>query len=59
MENMATEIHHWINLAIVLFLPAGIGKNAQIKFAADFAHLLAFPPGWLSSFLFTKAKSAL
>lgn len=33
--------------AIALFLPAGIGENAQVKFPADLAHLLSFPLGWL------------
>lgn len=33
--------------AITLFLPAGIGENAQVKFPADLAHLLSFPLGWL------------
>jgi hypothetical protein len=34
-----------------LFMPPQIGENAQIKFSADLAHLLAFPLGWLSSWL--------
>jgi hypothetical protein len=46
---------HWISagilfgmFAVVLFVPAGPGESAEIKFSADLAHLLAFPLGWLS-----------
>ena len=35
--------------AIAIFLPAGTGESASMKFSADLAHLLAFPLGWLSS----------
>ena len=41
--------------AVVMFLPAGANENARMKFSADLAHLLAFPLGWLSSYLFTKS----
>ena len=34
---------------IALFIPTAAGQNAQVKFAADLAHLLAFPLGWLSA----------
>jgi len=34
-------------LTIALLMPASGGQSAQIKFAADLAHLLAFPIGWL------------
>ncbi len=34
-----------------LFVPAAVGENAQIKFSADLAHLLAFPLGWFSSLI--------
>jgi hypothetical protein len=33
---------------IAMFMPTVVGENAQIKFSADLAHLLAFPLGWLS-----------
>jgi hypothetical protein len=36
---------------ITLFMPAAAGENAQIKFSADLAHMLAFPLGWLSSLI--------
>jgi hypothetical protein len=36
---------------VVLFTPAAAGVNAQIKFSADLAHLLAFPLGWLSAWI--------
>ena len=39
---------------VVLFIPAAAGENAQIKFSADLAHLLAFPLGWLSSLISKK-----
>ncbi len=52
--NWVSGIVLLILFAVALFLPAGAGENAEIKFSADFAHLLAFPLGWLSSFLFTR-----
>jgi signal transduction histidine kinase len=36
---------------VALLLPAGAGENAQVKFSADLAHLMAFPLGWISSFI--------
>jgi hypothetical protein len=39
---------------ITLLMPAAAGENAQIKFSADLAHLLAFPLGWFSSLLGSK-----
>jgi hypothetical protein len=36
---------------IILFTPAAVGENAQIKFSADLAHVLAFPLGWFSNLL--------
>ncbi len=36
---------------ITLFMPAAAGENAQVKFSADLAHLLAFPLGWFSSLI--------
>jgi hypothetical protein len=39
---------------INLFIPAAAVENAQIKFSADLAHLLAFPLGWFSSLLGSK-----
>jgi hypothetical protein len=55
--NWISGIVLFTMFAVVLFLPPGVGENAEIKFSADFAHLLAFPLGWLSSFLFTKDRS--
>lgn len=34
---------------VALFIPAAVGENAQIKFSADLAHMLAFPLGWFSA----------
>jgi hypothetical protein len=36
---------------IILFMPAAVGENAQVKFSADLAHLLAFPLGWFSNLI--------
>lgn len=36
---------------IILFMPAAVGENAQVKFSADLAHMLAFPLGWFSSLI--------
>jgi hypothetical protein len=43
--------------AITLFMLPQIGENAQIKFSADLAHLLAFPLGWLAGWDFSKPSS--
>lgn len=49
---------NWVSGGILLavflvafLLPPGIGVNAQAKFSADLAHLMAFPLGWLSSLI--------
>ena len=42
---------------VVLFLPPRVGEDEAIKFSADLAHLMAFPLGWLSSFLKMKETS--
>lgn len=52
--NWVSGILLFSMFAVALFVPAGASENAQIKFSADFAHLLAFPLGWLASILFTK-----
>lgn len=39
---------------IMPFMPAAAGENAQIKFSADMAHMLAFPLGWFSSLIGSK-----
>ena len=41
---------------IILFMPAAVGENAQVKFSADLAHLLAFPLGWFSSLIGKNSK---
>jgi hypothetical protein len=55
--NWVSGLILFIMFVVALFLPAGAGESAEIKFSADFAHLLAFPLGWLSSFLFTKGQA--
>jgi hypothetical protein len=55
--NWVSGLILFIMFAVALFLPAGAGESAEIKFSADFAHLLAFPLGWLSSFLFTRGQA--
>jgi hypothetical protein len=52
--NWVSGILLFAMFILALFLPPGAGEKAAMKFSADFAHLLAFPLGWLSSFLFTK-----
>jgi hypothetical protein len=52
--NWVSGMLLFIMFAVYMFLPPGEGERAAMKFSADFAHLLAFPLGWLSSFLFTK-----
>jgi hypothetical protein len=41
---------------ITLFMPAAVGENAQIKFSADLAHMLAFPLGWFGSLIGKNSK---
>lgn len=41
-----------------LLLPADAGESAQVKFSADLAHLMAFPLGWLSSFITLRRRPA-
>ena len=36
---------------IALFIPAIQTNNSSIKFSADMVHLIAFPSGWISSYL--------
>jgi uncharacterized membrane protein SirB2 len=52
--NWVSGLLLFIMFAVYLFLPPGTGERAAMKFSADFAHLLAFPLGWLSSFFLTK-----
>lgn len=52
--NWVSGIFLFLIFAMYIFLPSGAGKGAAMKFSADLAHLLAFPLGWLSSFLFAK-----
>ncbi len=55
--NWVSGIILFIIFAVYLFLPPGASERAAMKFSADFAHLLAFPFGWLSSFLFAKSRT--
>lgn len=43
-----------VGFLIAFLLPPGEGEDPQIKLSADLAHLIAFPLGWLSGFLFRK-----
>jgi len=52
----------WISLVLILgglvfafFLPPGQGEAELVKILADIAHLLAFPLGWLSLGIRTRA----
>jgi hypothetical protein len=44
---------------IALLIPAASGQDAQVKFSADLAHLLAFPLGWLSAGLGRERRNKL
>jgi hypothetical protein len=45
-------------LLIALFLPSRAGVSSAIELADDLAHLIAYPLGWLSAFVFEiKSKS--
>jgi hypothetical protein len=44
----------FVLFVINLFMPATVGENAEVKFSADLAHLLAFPLGWFSSLIGSK-----
>lgn len=41
-----------IFLIIALFLPAQAEEAQAVKLSADLAHLIAFPLGWMSAYLF-------
>jgi hypothetical protein len=43
-----------IYLIISLFLPPQAGMTLAIKTSDDLAHLLAFPLGWITAYLFKK-----
>jgi hypothetical protein len=39
-------------LIAVLFIPPVAGETKAVKLSADLAHLIAFPLGWMSAYLF-------
>jgi hypothetical protein len=41
---------------LAFFRSPASGQAASVKFSADLAHLLAFPLGWLSSYLFSSPR---
>jgi hypothetical protein len=52
---------NWVSAGVVLlfflislFIPASTLQDASQKFSADLVHLIAFPTGWVSSFLSAK-----
>lgn len=47
--NLVSGVAFIAMFVIALLLPAAAGENAQLKFTADLAHILAFPLGWLSA----------
>jgi hypothetical protein len=55
--NWASGAILFLVFLIALFLPARAGESAEIKFSADFAHLMAFPFGWFSSFVGVRRSS--
>jgi len=45
-------------LIISLFLPPRPGETQAVKLSADMAHLLAFPLGWVTSYLFGRRSNS-
>ena len=41
----------FLSLVWTIFQPARIGQDGTVKFFADLAHIIAFPLGWLSSYV--------
>jgi hypothetical protein len=41
-----------IFLIIVVFIPPVTGETYAVKLSADLAHLIAFPLGWMSAYIF-------
>jgi hypothetical protein len=48
-----------IFLIIALFLPPRPGETEAIKLSADLAHLIAFPLGWMSAFIFVIKRTPI
>jgi len=46
-------------LIIALFLPARSGVTPALKLADDLAHLIAYPLGWMSAYLFKIKRKSL
>jgi hypothetical protein len=44
-------------LIVALFLPPIDGEAQAVKLSADLAHLIAFPLGWMSAYLFRRATT--
>ncbi len=44
-------------LVVALLLPPRPGETQAVKLAADMAHLIAYPSGWLSAYLFRRKAS--
>jgi hypothetical protein len=47
----------FIFLIVALFLPPRPGETPAVKLSADMAHLIAYPLGWMSAFLFARRRS--
>jgi hypothetical protein len=43
-------------LTVSLFLPARVGVTPAIKLSDDLAHLIAFPLGWVSIYLYVRKR---
>jgi hypothetical protein len=46
-----------IALIVALFLPPRTGETQAVKLAADLAHLIAFPLGWTTAFIFDRKRT--
>jgi hypothetical protein len=49
--GQATGLFIFTGLGWAMLQPARAGEDRTVKFSADLAHLLAFPLGWLSSYV--------
>jgi hypothetical protein len=57
--NMVSGAILFAGFVFAFFMPPAIGQGASVKFSADLAHLIAFPLGWLSSYLYSSSSPSL
>ena len=44
-------------LIVALFLPPRFGETQAVKLVADMAHLIAYPLGWMSGYIFGRKRT--